>query len=746
MSKSLVIVESPAKAKTINKFLGTSYVVKPTGGHLIDLPPDEFGIDIEDDFKPTYRTIKGKNKILQDLKKAAKQADTVLLATDPDREGEAIAWHVANNIIGKNQPSYRILINQITRDAVTQAIENKMSLDLHKVDAQQARRVLDRLVGYQVSPLLWKTIYRGLSAGRVQSVALRLIVERDAEIDVFVPEEYWYITAVLSAAEDVGAPNFEARVTKKNGEVLSIGTEADATAVVDELRLQEFAVADVARKKNKRKPSPPFITSTMQQDAARRLRFNVTRTMKVAQTLYEGIDIGSETVGLITYMRTDSTRIAPEALSEVRSYITAKYGEGHLPSNPNLYRAKKGAQDAHEAIRPTTFDLPPEKVKKYLTVEQYRLYTLIWNRFVASQMKSAEYDVLTIDIAAGPYELRTSATTLTYKGFLLVYEDVRDEDDEEQSVADAVLPDLATGDRLYSKDILSSQHFTKPPPRFSEASLVKELESLGIGRPSTYAQIINTIIQRKYVDRNRGRLTATELGKSVNKILVDNLPNVFNVDFTANMEEELDKIEAGAHDWRFVVNEFYGPFSRSLDEFKQNSGEVKNSMIEETDETCDQCGSPMIIRWGRNGKFLACSAFPKCKSTRPLNQEETEKTDTVCDKCGSPMQVKRGRYGRFLACSNYPACKNIKPYSLGVPCPEEGCNGEIVEKSSKKGRIFYGCSNYPACKFASWDRPVAISCPDCDSPALIETKSGEKLKCPRCRSSFDRETLEQPAG
>lgn len=737
MGKSLVIVESPAKAKTINKFLGSGYTVKASGGHVVDLPPKEFGIDVENGFKLTYDVIKGKARMLADLKKAAAEADTVLLATDPDREGEAIAWHVANHVLKKGQAHFRVLINQITRDAVIHAVENKGTLDMNKVNAQQARRVLDRLVGYKVSPALWKTMYPGLSAGRVQSVALRLIVERDAEIDVFVSEEYWEIKALLATARD---EEFEAKLVKKNGKAFKMKDAAESEQVVRDLTGASFAVENIAEKKTKGYPAPPFITSTLQQDAARRLGFTVARTMRIAQDLYEGIDLSDGAVGLITYMRTDSTRIAPEALEEVRAHIAGKWGASELPAKPNIYKTKKSAQDAHEAIRPAQMSLSPAQVRSFLSDDQFKLYSLIWNRFVASQMKPSESTVVTVDIAAGDYGLRAGSVRLDYKGYRAVYEDVRSEDDEEPGSA---LPEkLSKGDPLAMRKVIPSQHFTKPPAHYTEASLVKELESLGIGRPSTYAQIINTIQDRDYVRREKGKLLATDLGKDVIRLLIHSFSELFNVDFTANMETELDKVESGEDDWLHVVREFYDPFVKTLERFSGQSKELKKSMIQETDEVCDKCGKPMIIRWGRNGKFMACSGFPECKNTRPLEHEAvTETTREVCDKCGHPMEVKTGKYGKFLACSNYPACRNIKPFTLGIRCPMEGCDGVIAEKRSKKGRIFFGCNKYPACKYASWNRPAAVACPSCGCPTTIESKTGG-YSCPRCDHTFENTVIE----
>jgi len=743
MGKSLVIVESPAKAKTINKFLGSEYIVRPTGGHIIDLPPKEIGIDIENGFTPHYTVIKGKGKILSDLKKTAQNSDVVLLATDPDREGEAIAWHVANRIIGKNQPSFRILFNQITKDAVLEAIENRTELDLNKVNAQQARRILDRLVGYKVSPFLWKTIYSGLSAGRVQSVALRIIVERDAEIEAFVPVEYWVIRVMLATARN---EEFEAKLVRHNDKAVQISNVGEAEAIVRDLSAAVYRVQDITSKESKKRPSPPFITSTLQQDAARRLGFTVSRTMSIAQSLYEGVELAEGSVGLITYMRTDSTRIAQEAINEVRDYVVQSWGREQLPDRPVIYRAGKGAQDAHEAIRPSSVLRTPASIGKYLSKEQLKLYTLIWNRFVASQMKPAVFNTVTVTIAADGYELRASASKVVFKGYLAVYDELKetkkDSDDDDTLIAN--LPkNLVKNEPLSLRKINPEQNFTKPPARYTEASLVRELESQRIGRPSTYAQIIYTIINREYVTRSRGKLLSTELGRNVNRILVQGFPDLFNVKFTANMEEELDKIESGEHEWLYVVKDFYRPFSEALDSMNKQHKDLKKAFIEQTDQICEKCGSPMVIRWGKKGKFMACSGFPKCKNTRPLEVEKHEVSDIVCDKCGSPMEVKSGKFGRFLACSNYPACKNIKPLSLGVKCPVEGCTGQLREKRTKRGKVFYGCSKYPVCTFATWEKPVNKVCENCGSPTLIENRNGETFTCPRCKSSFDSEQIKE---
>jgi DNA topoisomerase I len=737
MAKTLVIVESPAKAKTINKFLGSDYIVKASGGHIIDLPAKEIGIDVEDGFKPNYIVMKDKKKTVAELKKAAKSVEDVILATDPDREGEAIAWHVANNVVGKKQPSYRILLNQITKKAVLDAVNNKGEIDLNKVNAQQARRILDRLVGYKVSPFLWKTMFSGLSAGRVQSVALRLVVERDAEIDAFVPEEYWDIKAMLSTKKD---EQFEAKLAKKNGKALKINNGDESDVIIKELKSLPFTVDKISKKKKKRNSSPPFITSTLQQEASSRYGFAVSRTMRIAQTLYEGVDLPEGTVGLITYMRTDSTRVAPEAIEDVRTYVSGKWGAENLPDKPNYFKTKKGAQDAHEAIRPSYVEHTPESLKQFLSGEQLKIYTVIWKRFVGSQMKPAEYSISTAQIGAGDYELTTSASHVVFKGFLNAYEDVKTDGEEE--IAQSEFPKTLTEkDPLSLNELIPAQHFTKPPARYTEASLVKEMEARGIGRPSTYAQTINTIQSRDYVNRDKGKLQSTELGGNVNKILVQGFPNLFSVEFTANMEEELDKIEAGDLEWLKVLGEFYGPFSDALEKINGKRKELKESLIEDTGEKCEKCGKPMMIRWGRNGKFIACSGFPACRNTRPLEKQEDQTTDEVCDKCGSPMVVKNVRNSRFLGCSKYPDCKNTKPFLLGIKCPVEGCEGDIVEKRTRRGKVFYGCSKYPECKFASWTRMVASECKTCGAPSLIEGKNGESYSCERCKSIFTKDEI-----
>ena len=743
MGKSLVVVESPAKAKTINKILGKDFVVKPCMGHVRDLPPKELGIDIEDGFKPRYVTIRGKGKILSGLRKAAQAADTTYLATDPDREGEAIAWHVAQAISRKDDNVKRILFNEITPKAVRESLEHSGVLDLHKVDAQQARRVLDRLVGYEISPLLWKVIHSGLSAGRVQSVAVRLICERDREIKAFNPQEYWSIEALLGR-ESRGS--FWARLLAKDGEKLGIANQEEADRIAAELATQDIAVKEVKKRDQVRRPAPPFTTSTLQQECARRMRFSVKRTMAVAQQLYEGIEVEGETRGLITYMRTDSVRVAADAIAEVREQIGTLYGPEYVPEAPNHYQTKNSAQDAHEAIRPTSVALNPDEVKHLLTPDQARVYSLIWKRFVTSQMEPQVLSITTANVEAGPYLLRATGSIVKFLGFTLLYSESKEEEDkpetmskgtvqrEEEDESRTMPAGIAEGEVLKLEQIAPEQHFTKPPPRFTEASLVKELESEGIGRPSTYAQIITTILDREYVEKVDNRyFVATERGQTVNKLLVDTFPHLFNVTFTADMEDKLDQVEDGGTNWAEIVQQFYDSWKGHLDEANNRRKELKRALQEISDEDCEECGAAMVVKWGRNGRFLACSGYPKCKNTKPLEEQGEVETDEVCDQCSAPMVVKTGRYGRFLACSGYPDCKNVKPYVLGIQCPEDGCDGQIVEKRSRKGKVFFGCSTYPECKFASWDRPVDRKCTHCDAALLYEKGSRSDTPTQYCR-------------
>jgi DNA topoisomerase-1 len=737
MGKSLVVVESPAKAKTINKILGKEYVVKSCMGHVRDLPPKELGVDVEHDFQPHYVTIRGKGKILTELRQAAQGADTIFLATDPDREGEAIAWHVAHAIARKDAHVQRIMFNEITPRAVLAAMEHAGELDMNKINAQQARRVLDRLVGYEISPLLWKVIHSGLSAGRVQSVALRLICERDQEIGAFTPEEYWSVEAVLRTER---SDSFRARLLQFQGSKLAIADQQAAARINAALQGERYAVKEVKKREQQRRPAPPFITSTLQQECARRLRFSVKRTMAVAQQLYEGVEVEGETRGLITYMRTDSVRLSEEAIVEGREHIASLYGAEYVPEAPNRYKSKRGAQDAHEAIRPTSVGLYPERIKGLLTADQARVYELIWKRFVASQMNPQVLALTQVDIQAGEYLLRATGSTTTFPGFSLLYSESRDEGEEEEN--GSVLPALKSGEGLSLQELVPEQHFTKPPVRYSEASLVKELEARGIGRPSTYAQIITTLQDREYVEKRDNRnFAATERGQTVNKLLVETFPRIFDVSFTAQMEDELDRIEEGQENWVESVRQFYSSWKGALAEANSRRRELKQALQEESSVVCEECGRNMVIKWGRNGRFLACPGYPQCKNTKPLaDEQEQPRTEQVCDQCGAPMVVKTGRYGRFLACSGYPRCKNVKPFALGIPCPEEGCKGELVEKQSRKGKVFYGCNQYPECRFASWDKPVSQSCPSCEAPLLYE-KNGRAgpatLYCRVCETQLE---------
>ncbi len=794
MAKSLVIVESPAKARTINKYLGSNFTVKASVGHIKDLPPKKLGVDIDNNFTPEYVTIRGKGKVIQELKKAAKDVDHIYLAPDPDREGEAICWHIAEELKKSKQITqniYRVMFNEITKKAIQEAIKHPGRIDTNRVDAQQTRRILDRLVGYKISPLLWKKVQKGLSAGRVQSVALRLICEREKEIQAFHTEEYWSITARL---EGETPPPFEAKLFKVKQKKVHIPNEKQAITMTKALQQAQYIVDNITRKESRRRPVAPFTTSTLQQEAARKLRFSARRTMMIAQKLYEGIELGKEgPVGLITYMRTDSTRISQEAMEETRAYIADRFGKAYLPAKPNIYKAQKSAQEAHEAIRPTSVQRTPDLVKQYLDRDEFRLYDLIWKRLVASQMKPAVLDVTTIDIAAGDYLLRASGSVIKFPGFMQLYiegidakSDQEAEQDEKSQKKDTLLPLLKKGDVLTLLELMPKQHFTQPPPRYTEASLVKELEKKGIGRPSTYAAIISTIVDRQYVTIEQRKLTPSELGMLITDLLVENFPKILDVGFTANLEEQLDKIEEGTLEWTTSLQEFYQPFHQELERAAKEMRNIKKEREEMTDEKCEKCGEPMMIKYGRFGKFLACSGFPKCRNTRQLEissgnenvgpesteqdaanlpQETCEKcgkpmvlkrgrfgtflacsgypdckntkkiargehgkttvkevieTDEICEKCGSKLVIREGRYGKFTACSNYPKCKYIKPQGTGVKCPEEGCNGELVQRRGRNRRTFYSCSNYPTCKYTLQQKPVPRACPQCKAPFLVE--------------------------
>jgi len=719
--KSLVIVESPAKAKTISKILGKDFTVRASVGHVKDLPVKEMGIDIDKDFSPRYIIIPGKETVIRELKKAAKEADAVYLAPDPDREGEAIAWHIAEEIKSKAKEVYRITFNEITKSAVQEAIKHPGEIDIKKVDAQQARRVLDRLVGYELSPLLWRKVRRGLSAGRVQSVAVRLIVDREREIGAFTQEEYWSVNAEF---EGSNKPAFWAKLAKyRNGKV-EIKNADGAEAAVADIRGSRFILSRIERKKKKRNPAPPFITSTLQQEASRKLRFTAKKTMVVAQQLYEGIELGEEgAVGLITYMRTDSLRVAAEAQQAAREYIGTTYGKEFVPEKPPVFKSKASAQDAHEAVRPTYMSNSPEAIKHYLHKDQYALYRLIWNRFIASQMASAELEQTTFEISCDTEQcreetlFRASGSVVKFPGFMALYTESTDEVIDE---GEAILPPLQEGEELVLLNLQPKQHFTQPPPRYTEASLVKVLEEKGIGRPSTYAAILSTIQDRKYVQKAEGKFSPTELGTVVNDFLVERFRELMDISFTANMEEDLDRIEDGKKKWVKIVKDFYRPFHEKLAEASAVKGKVKPEDIP-TEETCENCGKPMVIRWGRHGRFMACTGFPECKTTKPLEGEgqpkEPEATEEKCPACGSPMVVRSGRFGKFVACSQYPTCKTTKPVSTGMKCPVDG--GDVVERRSKRGK-FWGCSNYPKCTFVSWYKPVPEPCPKCAAPFLVE--------------------------
>ncbi len=732
--KSLVIVESPAKANTINKYLGKNFDVAASIGHIIDLPKSKLGVSIESGFKPQYVRIRGKEKIIRDLKTRAKNADRVFIATDPDREGEAIAYHISTVLNKPSDDIYRVEFNEITKNAVENAMRSPRPIDMARVYSQQARRVLDRIVGYKISPVLWEMIYRGLSAGRVQSVALRLICEREEEIRNFKAQEFWTITAKITA--DDSEP-FEVKLIKIDKKKAKIKNQQEAEEHRDAIKKARLSVASINKKELKKQPPPPFTTSTMQQVSARVLRISTKKVMGIAQSLYEGVEIpGEGSVGLITYMRTDSTRISDQALKAAHGFILKTYGEDYTLPKARHYRTKQAAQDAHEAIRPSMIspEYSPQALKKVLTRDQYNLYNLIWKRFIACQMPKAVYEKTTVLVEGDRYQFSTEGEVLVFPGYTRVYgEDSEDEKHENPKIPKG----LKEGMLCSLLDLLLDQNFTKPAPRYTESTLVKELDRLGIGRPSTYAQIVSTIQQRKYVEMKERKLHATELGETVNAILVSNFPEIFNVMFTAQMEDELDDIAKKEASYEQVMSDFYSPFDKAMKVLESKKTEIKSDLQEEAGEICDKCGRPMIIRWGKNGKFMACSGFPKCKNTKPLESEaQNELSDDQCEKCGRPMVIKTGKFGRFLACSGYPECKHTKPLTTGVNCPREGCDGEIVERKSKRGRVFYGCSNYPECKFASWDMPVNKECPKCGNNFMVEknTKSkGHFLRCTNCK-------------
>jgi DNA topoisomerase-1 len=766
---SLVVVESPAKAKTIKKYLGRAFEVKASVGHVKDLPKSKIGVDVADGFKPQYDVIKGKAKVLSDIKKAAKKADRVFLATDPDREGEAIAWHIAEELgsEGGDARIRRVLFNEITKNAIQKAIEKPLDLDRKKFDSQQARRILDRLVGYQISPILWKKVRRGLSAGRVQSVAVRLVVEREREIQAFVPEEYWTVEADLAAALP---PEFRAKLAKFDGKKAELKDQATTEAVVRDVEGASFRVETVEKKERRRNAPPPFTTAKLQQESANRLGFSPKKTMTLAQKLYEGIELGDEgSIGLITYMRTDSVRLSAEAVDAARVFIADRYGKNHLPAEPVVFKTKaKAAQEAHEAVRPTTLEWTPERVAPFFDQmgerDMYRLYELIWNRFIACQMVPAVYDQTAADISASRATFRATGSILKFPGYLAVYGAKPPEDeagaeepqgdkengaDREKGNEDRQLPPLEAGMPLDLRKLVHEQHFTQPPPRFNESSLVKEMEQRGIGRPSTYAAILDTIQEKDYVEKVERNFKPTHLGLVVTDELVKSFPREMDIAFTAGMEERLDDIEEGNAGWQDVLGDFYVKFKEDLDKAEVTMRDVKRQEIA-TELTCEKCGKPMVIKWGRMGEFLACSGYPECRNTMNFRRDEAgaivpEKeedvpTDEKCPECQSPMVMKRGRFGKFLACSRYPECKGTKPVSIGVTCPKE-CGGYISERRSRRGKTFYGCSSYPKCDFVSWDRPRNEACPDCGSAYLLDKYSkreGPFVACPNKECGYKR--------
>lgn len=704
----LVIVESPAKAKTVYKFLGSGYVVKASMGHIRDLPRKKLGIEIENDFKPEYKIIPERKKTVAELQESAEKCESVLLAADPDREGEAICWHLSTLLQKHNPNIYRVLFHEITKGAVEEAFHNLGQLDQGKIEAQQARRLLDRLVGYLISPLLWEKIGRGLSAGRVQSIAMRLICEREREIKDFIPEEYWTVTAHLRA---VNPPRFKANLTKIDGTKAKIKDGKSAEKIVTELRQIPFVLEKLDVKEKKRNPSAPYITSTLQQDGFRLFHFPVKKTMSVAQKLYEGLEIGEKgLVGLITYMRTDSVRVSEEAVTQARKFIKENYSSEYLPTKPHIYKNKRKIQDAHEAIRPTTFSLSPEEVKPYLKPDEYKLYRIIWNRFIASQMNPALVEETIFDIRAGRYQFQAKGEVVKFDGFLVLY--------PSQKKNENILPKATEGEVLELLDLESKQNFTQAPPRYTEGSLVKELEARGIGRPSTYAPIIATLQNRVYVVKEKGRFIPTDLGLFVTDFLIENFQDLMDFEFTVRLEEELDRISDRELHWLDYISSYYQLLDKDLKQAKKAEG-VKDTGIP-LEDACPECGRKLVIKEGRYGRFRACSGFPECKFRESMVKREAERLEEMCPQCGSPLVVRWGKYGTFIACSNYPKCKYIKKEKkdTGISCARN-CGGTLVRKKTRKGKIFFGCSRFPECDFATWDEPLAQPCPACGHPFIL---------------------------
>lgn len=738
MTKPLIIVESPTKARTIERILGGDYQVLSSNGHVIDLPKKELAVDPEKGFALKNRVIPSKRKVLSQISKAAKDSDRILMATDPDREGEAIAYLLAQHLKLPEDKIYRILFHEITRNGILKALETPGKPDHLRFEAQQARRAIDRLVGYKLSPVLWEKIKRGLSAGRVQSVALRLICEREKAILAFKPEDYWLI---FSHLEGDGPPPLKARLVEADGRKVDgkghrINREDDAEEISGRLKKERHTVADIKVKEARRSSSPPFITSTLQQEAARKLRFTAKRTMMVAQQLYEGVSLGElGTTGLITYMRTDSVRVSPEAVNRGREEIRDRFGPDYLPEKAKAYRNRKGAQDAHEAIRPTRPELGPDKAAPFLDRDQKRLYELIYKRFLASQMADARLERTSVRIEAGPFILTASGLRVLFNGFTVLYEEGKDDENN----GEPVLPALSLGQELKLVNVEVEKKTTQPPPRYTEATLVKDLEEKGIGRPSTYAAILDTIQKRNYANKEQRRFFPTALGMGVSDFLVDRFPRLVDVQFTARMEDELDHIEEGKKTYQEMLETFYDPFITELEREKEVG---ERHVWGQTEIDCPECGShKLLVRTGRTGEFLGCSGYPDCKFTSNFKRNpdgsiqpvEEEQRDERCPECDNPMVVRQSRTGPFLGCSRYPDCRGTLPLSTGVPCPEEGCNGELVVKRSKKGRTFYGCSRFPNCRYAVWDEPVNQACPVCESPIMTSKsiKGEDYLVCPR---------------
>jgi DNA topoisomerase-1 len=750
--RSLVIVESPTKSRTLTKFLGRGFSVLASNGHIMDLPKSELGVDLDNEFEPKYVPIRGKSAAVAKIKAAAKTAERIFLAPDPDREGEAIAWHLASALKSSKRPVARLTFNEITERAVKQALENPRELDMNLVNAQQARRVLDRLVGYKVSPFVWRTVRYGLSAGRVQSVALRLICEREGEIRAFVPVEYWTVEVdYLTPAGE----RFTARLVRvgeeelEQGQLRGEGVAARAQALGAELAAAAARVTSVETAPRSVHPRAPFITSTLQQTAFNRLGYTAKRTMALAQQLYEGVPLGPEgSVGLITYMRTDAPRLAGEAIGEIREWLGANLGADYVPESPRQYKSKKGAQEAHEAIRPSSVARTPDSLRPYLSDEQFKLYDLIWKRAVASQTASAEYLQTTLDVESGRLGLRASGRVLKFAGFQKLYGV-----DEEDDAGESRLPEVENGTALVvareplaevAEPVRPEQHFTQPPPRYTEASLVRSLEEENIGRPSTYATIVTTIVDREYVTRDKGRLAPTDLGEAVNRLLTTTFPDIFEVAFTARMEEELDEIEEGKQEWHQVIKDFWGPFSKDLEQAEKSSQKHRKKVEETTEIACPNCGKLLVKKFGRRGPFLACPGYPECKFTRPVDDAELPTpVEGTCELCGSPLVSRNGPYGRFISCSRRPDCKFTKPITLGITCPDCG-QGEIAARRTRRGKTFYGCTRYPECKFAAWDKPRLVPCPTCGAPFLVEKetrKAGLVLRCLKCKGQFAPETV-----